>query len=221
MPTSQNCSLLLSPTEYLMLFPTRFHCYTDTYMDFSTKFPTYRRRYLIRYTQCSQPVNFNTEICTLQHHLTVLNLCLMHTTQNRALPNVSENRCVPNVRRTCHSSTTLRTKLNTVYQHYKLTLRFLGYESSTSLRSRITYNLRKVSTFTLWTNRWNWNSFKTPVKSPTPWQLRSMPKNWLAVNCQQLKCPATYSWFVTIYRFRASQCTYCFLIFLYLAASVV
>ena len=62
------------------------------YVDSSTKFLTYKRLYLLRYTQCSQPLNFNTEILILQHHLPVINHCLIHTTQNRALPNASNNR---------------------------------------------------------------------------------------------------------------------------------
>ena len=60
------------------------------YVDFCTKFLTYKRWYLLRYTQCSQPVNYNTEISILQHHLPEIKQCLMNTSQNIALPNVSK-----------------------------------------------------------------------------------------------------------------------------------
>ena len=79
------------------------------------------------YTQCSQPVNFNTEISILEHHLPVINQCLIPTPQNRALPSVSKNRQIPSVQTTHNSSSTLRTMLRTGYQPYNtpVTLRLI------------------------------------------------------------------------------------------------
>ena len=84
------------------------------YVDFSTKCLTYKQWYLLMYTQCSQRVNFNTEISILQHQLPVINQCLVHTPQNRTLRNVSKNRWHPSVQNMHHTFSSVQANLHRV-----------------------------------------------------------------------------------------------------------
>ncbi len=90
-------------------------------MHFSTKFLTYNDENCSGIRSVHNQSTSNTEISTLDHHLPVINQCLLHTPQNTAFPGVSNNRRVPSLQMTPNSSSRLRTKLQMGYQPYKQT----------------------------------------------------------------------------------------------------